>query len=30
MVLGKMDNYRLKNEVTTFPNTLQKNKLEMD
>ena len=24
-VLGKMDNYRLKNEVRTLPNTMQKN-----
>ena len=30
MVLGKLDSYMEKNEITTLPDAIHKNKLEMD
>ena len=30
VVLGKLDSHMEKNEIRTFPNTIHKNKLQMD
>ena len=30
VVLGKLDSYKLKSEITTFSNTIHKNKLKID